>query len=473
MKKRIISVLLILSLSFFAISCSKGNKSKDGADGKDGLSAYDIYLKYHPDYQGTEEEWINSMSGSDTSISPFDFYPLDDGTCAVALERADYLSEVTIPKQHNGITITKIVRSIDEDKLNYVTKKIYIPNTIVEIGEYSFEEFSELETVEIEENSRLQIIGRDAFCGCDKLKTINLPSSICKIGNDAFGSCENMQKNEYENGYYLGVGDNPYYILLKAIDKNISSFSIHGDCVNIYSNAFYNYNSLTSITIPNSVKQIGSNSFYGCGNLSKVNINSIESWCNITFVGYASNPAQSSRGLYLNNVRITELVIPSSITSINDYAFYNFSRLTSITIPNSVTSIGESAFSNCTNIDSITIPGSVINIENMAFISCSKLASVTIENGVQSIGSQAFAYCNGLSSVIIPNSLINIESYAFERCDNLSSIIIPDSVDKMGGYVFFGCSNLQIKCRAASIPFGWNSDWNPGNRPVVWGYTVE
>lgn len=96
-----------------------------------------------------------------------------------------------------------------------------------------------------------------------------------------------------------------------------------------------------------------------------------------------------------NNV-ITKVIIPNSITSIGDIAFYDCSSLTSINIPNSVTSIGDSAFGDCSSLTSINIPNSVTSIEDYAFIACSSLTKVEIPSSVTSIGYDAFYGCTNL-----------------------------------------------------------------------------
>ena len=93
-------------------------------------------------------------------------------------------------------------------------------------------------------------------------------------------------------------------------------------------------------------------------------------------------------------------VIPNSVTSIGDYAFYECTGLTSVTIGNSVTSIGMGAFNGCTGLTSVTIGNSVTNIGDWAFYGCYGLTEITIPNSVTSIGKWAFSGCTGLTSVI-------------------------------------------------------------------------
>ena len=76
-----------------------------------------------------------------------------------------------------------------------------------------------------------------------------------------------------------------------------------------------------------------------------------------------------------------------------------------------------------------------------------------------------------LKSIIIPNSVTSIGEFAFAFCSSLYSIIIPNSVTSIGHFAFFAaCESLTIYCEASSKLDGWDDEWNPNDRPVVWGY---
>ena len=130
-----------------------------------------------------------------------------------------------------------------------------------------------------------------------------------------------------------------------------------------------------------------------------------------------ANPLRYASHLYVNGEEIKDLVIPNSIKTIGDCAFYCWKGVKSVAIPNSVTSIGRCAFYKCYELASISISSSVTSIGNSAFEGCKELSSIIIPNGVESIGFCAFSGCTGLSSVTIPNSVTSIGKGAFVNTD--------------------------------------------------------
>jgi len=143
-------------------------------------------------------------------------------------------------------------------------------------------------------------------------------------------------------------------------------------------------------------------------------------------------------------------MLPESIVIIEDRAFDMCRSLATFTMPNSVTVLGAGAFENCTALEAITLSN-----------------SLTIINTV------TFRNCTSLMEIYIPESVESIEGSAFMNCISLTSIYIPINVTFIGRNTFISCSNLTIYVEAESQPVGWHPEWNPDNRPVVWGGVSE
>ena len=178
-----------------------------------------------------------------------------------------------------------------------------------------------------------------------------------------------------------------------------------------------------------------------------------------------------SRDAFKNCSSLTSITLPNTIHNIREYAFEGCSGLESVVIPNSVTSIGENVFCNCTSLSSATLPDTIKYIPAAAFGNCSSLTSIEIPNTVTFIGNGAFAG-SGLTSIEIPYSVTDISGYAFQNCTGLTSVVIPLPVNEVGFCAFKGCSNASLYCEAESEPTNWHNQWNPDNRPVVWGYKL-
>lgn len=220
--------------------------------------------------------------------------------------------------------------------------------------------------------------------------------------------------------------------------------------------AFRGCTGLTSITVPASVTLIGEDAFRGCSGLIGVYITDFEQWCKISFNNSNSNPLYNAHHLYLNGVEVKDMVIPSTITAINNYLFCGLSGLANVTIPNSVTSIGNSSFSGCTGLTSITLPNSVTSIGNSAFYGCTGLTEVAIPNSVTTISYSAFWGCTSLTRVTIPTAVTEIGNSAFYGCTKLKSLIWNAvNCASIGGSAFnFSINNLQFGNAVEHIPAG-------------------
>ena len=236
--------------------------------------------------------------------------------------------------------------------------------------------------------------------------------------------------------------------------------------------AFYNCTGMTSVTIPSSITSIATDAFYRCDGLTKVIVQDIAAWCNISFGAYYANPLKCAHHLYSDaNTEITQLVIPSGVTSIANSAFIGCTGLTSVTIPEGVTSIGEEAFMDCSNLASITTPNSLTDIGDDAFKNTALLnnqtgvvylgniaykyagtmpanTEVVIREGTTFIAPSAFQFCANLISISIPSSVTTIGERAFQSCDGLTNVVIPEGVTTIGNYAFLWSEGLT----SVSIP---------------------
>lgn len=249
---------------------------------------------------------------------------------------------------------------------------------------------------------------------------------------------------------YTLNGDGKSYTLKKVNDRRVKHVVIPRTYLDkkvtaIGERAFYGCGKLISVTIPETVTSMGNQAFYYCYNLAKCYfMGSIADWCGIKISMVNSTPLYYANELYINDSLITDLVIPDSVTAIEDYAFSNLSTITSVTIPDSVKTIGCNVFKGCSALSTIEIPDSVTTIGTHIFMECSGLKSIKLSNRINAIGSHAFYKCTSLQSITIPDSVTAIGSAAFEGCTSLTgSIRIPDNVKTIGQSAFANCSSLE------------------------------
>ncbi|MBR6248903.1 MAG: leucine-rich repeat protein, partial [Muribaculaceae bacterium] len=286
-------------------------------------------------------------------------------------------------------------------------------------------------------------IGDYAFRDCSGLTSVTIPNSITSIGLCAFDGTQ-WFNNQPDGVVYAGLVAYKY----KGTMPANTSITLREGTKGIADYAFSGCSGLTSITFGNSVTSIGGYAFSGCTSLTSVNIpNSVTSIGNAAFSG--------CRGL-------TSVTIPNSVTSIDYMAFSYCSGIESIKVEggntkydsrNNCNAIIESATNSliigCKNT---VIPNSVTSIGNYAFYGCSGLTSIDIPNSVTSIGWDAFYDCIGLTSVTIPNSVTSIRSYTFYGCSGLTSVTIPNSVTLIGPGAFSGCSGLiEIRSKIVNV----------------------
>ena len=222
------------------------------------------------------------------------------------------------------------------------------------------------------------------------------------------------------------------------------------DVTRIGKEAFYNQSSMTSITLPTTIKTIGESAFRGCNGLTELEIpasvkvleyNSLCRCGNLVKVTLHDGLEEIGDDVFYDCPKLADVQLPSTLKSIGKTAFYYCVQITRMDIPNSVTSIGEKAFEGCSKLTSVTLPNALTELANGIFLS-SALKSIVIPAGVTTIGSQAFYNCKSLSSVTIPASVQTIKSEAFRDCHALTSISIPEGITTIEESTFYNCSLL-------------------------------
>ena len=433
---------------------------------------------------------------------------------------ADHTATVANYDNHTPDGVIDIPDTVKKDNIDYTVtaigysafgslstpinvSSVFIPATVLSIGDSAFIYCDALTTVTFAENSQLKSIERAAFWGSEhvhpRFKEIKIPDSVETIGNGAFYECRDLER-----------------IALPSALQTLSSVT------------FYNCTALSEVTFPASLKTIESSAFSGCRNLSEVKLpasltaiqssvfhlcinlktvsynGSLEQWSRITadndVLGYSCPSLVMSdytaQFILVKNdfldpppktVTITKytgtestVILPSTInswpvTKIGEDAFQDNTTITSVTIPASVTEIGSNAFAGCTNLTSVNYEGDWRNLtiqsgnpavedaanaqlfdfeftpDNTAVIVKhyrGAAADVTIPSRykgkpVTVIDPVAFYNNSAVTSVTIPDSVTAIPDYAFGFCSQLTNISIPNSVTFIGFSAFNSCTSLK------------------------------
>ena len=155
---------------------------------------------------------------------------------------------------------------------------------------------------------------------------------------------------------------------------------------------------------------------------------------------------------FAENSTITSVTIPDSIKTIDEEAFYKCTELSSIIIPESVTSLGKSAFYQCTKLVSLTIGSGIKTIPLSAFAECKALEAIVIPDGVTTIESNAFNHCESAKSVTIPKSVTEIATSAFNYTYSVENFIVAE--DNTNYVAVDGALFTEDKTQLIQYPLG-------------------
>ena len=379
---------------------------------------------------------------------------------------------VAIPETYNGLYVTEILASAFEN--NAGLKKVKIPNTVKYIGGYAFYNCTSLREITVPDsvetvgkdafrncymlsdvkfgnNSKLTAISEYAFSNCTSLTSFTIPKSVKTIDEYAFNGCEKLvevinksslnittdkagsgavisaalkihsgvSETVEKDGYIFYDHNGVNYLLgYKGEDSVITlPSSYNGEGYAIYKYAFYMHQSLTKVTVPDSVTEIGENAFYECKSLTDVTL-SAESIGKLAFYNCTA----------LKNISLDK---SGRLLKIGEYAFYGCKTLSDINIPESVTEIGDAAFKNTgyySNEENWQNGTLYIGV-NLIDVKADVKGMFTVKDGTALIADNAFYGCIRLIAVTLPESLSGIGKNAFSGCHKLVEIINMSSLD--------------------------------------------
>jgi uncharacterized repeat protein (TIGR02543 family) len=355
------------------------------------------------------------------------------------------------------------------------TDPVVIPEGTEEIGDGCFYMVDECQSYSFP--SSLKKIGKQAFAYCYGLKSFAIPSSVLSIGEECF------DKDEKLASITIGTGLTSIPAFAFSGCVALTSISIPGNVKEIGQSAFAEDILLSGITFSEGLEKIGAYAFYfvdvkedddqtemASPVLASVSLpNSLQSIGSSAFrdqSALASVSFGSSLSLIepnaFANCPLTDMTLSASNTSmaIDDKVLYSSDRKKAffaspaisgaLSLPSTLEEVEPYAFYNCKKITSLTLPSTLKDIGEGAFYNLftgsSVPGSLVLDSGLKTIGEGAFAFAN-ISSLTLNDGLADIGGNAFTYTD-ISSVSIPDSVSAIGSQAFCASSKL------VSVSFG-------------------
>ncbi len=296
----------------------------------------------------------------------------------------------------------------------------------------------------------------------------------------ALGLCFAANADQSEDYGYILLADGTALIIYysgSAAELTVPDVLDGYSVSSIGDYAFSSCDSLTAITLPDSITKMGANPFVYCGQLTNIQV-SPDHPVFATIDGVLFNKTEKKLVCYPGGFTATEYQVPKGIRSIGDDAFFMCSSLAAITLPEGLTSIGDNAFSSCSSLTAITLPDSITEMGANPFVYCKQLTNIQISpdhpvfatidgvlfnktekklvcypggftateyqvpKGIRSIGDYAFSSCDSLTAITLPEGLTSIGDSAFSSCDSLTAITLPEGVTNIGDATFAGCYSL-------------------------------
>ncbi len=365
----------------------------------DGTIAKDFVVKNFYQYQDVS-----------TTNNSFAYTTTSDNEIYITGYNGDIPETLTIPSYINSLPVTKICSVAFRNCLSIYNLNL---SKVTEIEEYAFIGCSNLQSVTL---NSIETIQQEAFKNCANLSEVNI-YNVKTIGDGAFYNCPSLLKVKLSKDI-TSIGSKSLGYLND--DQLIPTFELYGH----KGTPTETYAQNLSITFHAIFNQLSSFYFdyYDNNGRTDIYIQLVDSYASGSLIlpssynGYVISKIGAEA--FMNCSFITGITLPSTITSIEERAFYECSMLEEINLDN-VTYIGEKAFTNCSSLLQVNL-GAITEIPTSCFDGCERISYINLPN-VTKIGTSAFNNCYDLRTVVCPN-LEYVEARAFRSCSSLESI---------------------------------------------------
>lgn len=272
--------------------------------------------------------------------------------------------EYTVPG-----TVTTIKQSSCEGTKKLT--KITLPPSVKKIEDSAFEN-SSLSELAFSGTSGLETIGKRAFIWAH-LSNVTIPASVKLLewgafygqnGNDSFDGQGLKTVTVEDNSQLKEIGAEAF-----RGNKKLEKFEFKGTCKleKIRNAAFRDNYSLPSFTFPQTITRIDESAFYSCTKLTSINVDDANTMYSSVNGVLLSKDKETLKVFPPGKANDNFTLLPPSIKTIGEYAFYYCKNLKNVTIPNKVTKIEKAAFQLCENLNTITfLCDDMINPTNIA-----------------------------------------------------------------------------------------------------------